>query len=115
MIDASKLGEEYKDGGNQKRRLRDDEVDKIVNAFTNQEVIEDFSVAVTHDEIISKKYSLSAGQYFEVKLDYTEMTSDAFIKRMVAYTSALESAFTEGKNMGDELISQLKSLCFEEE
>lgn len=115
LIDASKLGEEYKDGGNQKRRLRDDEVDKIVNAFTNQEVIEDFSVAVTHDEIISKKYSLSAGQYFEVKLDYTEMTSDAFIKRMVAYTSALESAFTEGKNMGDELISQLKSLCFEEE
>lgn len=28
LIDASKLGEEYKDGNNQKRRLRNFEVDK---------------------------------------------------------------------------------------
>lgn len=29
LIDASKLGEEYKEGNNQKRRLRDFEIDKI--------------------------------------------------------------------------------------
>lgn len=33
LIDASKLGEEYKDGNNQKRRLRDFEIDKIVDTY----------------------------------------------------------------------------------
>ena len=52
LIDASKLGEEYKDGNNQKRRLRDFEIDKIVDTFLGKEVVEDFSVSVTYDEII---------------------------------------------------------------
>lgn len=33
LIDASKLGEEYKEGNNQKRRLRPEEVEKIVKTF----------------------------------------------------------------------------------
>ena len=35
LIDASKLGEEYKEGNNQKRRLRDFEIDQIVDTFLN--------------------------------------------------------------------------------
>lgn len=42
LIDASKLGEEYKDGNNQKRRLRDFEIDKIVDTFLNKEAVDDF-------------------------------------------------------------------------
>lgn len=49
LIDASKLGEEYKEGSNQKRRLRDFEIDKIVDTFLKKEAVEDFSVAVTYD------------------------------------------------------------------
>ena len=64
LIDASKLGEEYKDGNNQKRRLRNFEIDKIVDTFLNKEAVDDFSVVVTYDEIKEKKYSLAAGQYF---------------------------------------------------
>lgn len=58
LIDASKLGEEYKEGNNQKRRLLDDEIDLIVNTFRNKEAVDDFSVAVTYDEIKEKGYSL---------------------------------------------------------
>lgn len=54
LIDASKLGEEYKEGNNQKRRLRDFEIDKIVNTFQNKETVDDFSVSVTYDEIKEK-------------------------------------------------------------
>jgi len=54
LIDASKLGEEYKEGNNQKRRLRDFEIDQIVNTFQNKESVDDFSVAVTYDEIKEK-------------------------------------------------------------
>ena len=42
LIDASKLGEEYKEGNNQKRRLLDNEIDLIVNTFRNKEAVEDF-------------------------------------------------------------------------
>lgn len=54
LIDASKLGEEYKDGNNQKRRLRNEEIEKIIITFRNKEAVDDFSVAVTYDEIIAK-------------------------------------------------------------
>ena len=74
LIDASKMGEEYKDGNNQKRRLRDFEIEQIVSTFQNKESVDDFSVAVTYDEIKEKKYSLAAGQYFDVKIDYIELT-----------------------------------------
>ena len=76
LIDASKLGEEYKEGNNQKRRLRDFEIDKIVNTFQNKEAVDDFSVAVTYDEIKEKGYSLSAGQYFDIKIDYVDITEE---------------------------------------
>ena len=39
LIDASKLGEEYKDGNNQKCRLRDFEIDQIVETFLNKEAV----------------------------------------------------------------------------
>ena len=51
LIDASKLGEDYKEGTNQKCRLRDFEIDQIVNTFRNKQKVEDFSVVVTYDEI----------------------------------------------------------------
>ena len=70
LIDASKMGEEYKNGNNQKRRLRDFEIEQIVSTFQNKEAVDDFSVAVTYDEIKAKKYSLAAGQYFDVKIDW---------------------------------------------
>ena len=96
LIDASKLGEEYKDGNNQKRRLRDFEIDKIVDTFLNKEAVDDFSVAVTYDEIKEKKYSLSAGQYFDVKIEYVELSQDEFNARMSAYAEKLQEYFAEG-------------------
>lgn len=114
LIDASKLGEEYKDGNNQKRRLRDEEIDKIVNTFLNKEVVEDFSVAVTYDEIKEKKYSLAAGQYFDVKIEYIPLTHEEFTAKMNGYTEELESLFTEGDKLQKEIIEQLKKVKYEE-
>lgn len=49
LIDASKTGEEYKEGSNQKRRLRDFEIDKIVDTFLKKEAVEDFSAQMKAD------------------------------------------------------------------
>lgn len=113
LIDASKMGEEYKDGNNQKRRLRDFEIDQIVETFLNKEAVEDFSVAVTYDEIIAKKYSLSAGQYFDVKIEYVELTQDEFTERMNMYQTKLQEYFNEGTKLQNEIMEQLKKVKYE--
>ena len=114
LIDASKLGEEYKEGNNQKRRLRDFEVEQIVKTFQNRETVEDFSVAVTYDEIKEKGYSLSAGQYFDIKIDYVDITADEFNQRMSDYKSKLTEMFKESHRLEEEIMEQLDSLNFNE-
>lgn len=114
LIDASKLGEEYKEGNNQKRRLRDFEVEQIVKTFQNRETVEDFSVAVTYDEIKEKGYSLSAGQYFDIKIDYVDITADEFNQRMSDYKSKLTEMFKESHRLEEEIMKQLDSLNFNE-
>ena len=114
LIDASKLGEEYKEGNNQKRRLRDFEVEQIVKTFQNRESVEDFSVAVTYDEIKEKGYSLSAGQYFDIKIDYVDITAEEFNKRMSDYKSKLTEMFKESHRLEEEIMKQLDSLNFNE-
>ena len=113
LIDASKMGEEYKDGNNQKRRLRDFEIDQIVETFLNKEAVEDFSVAVTYDEIIAKKYSLSAGQYFDVKIEYVELSQDEFTERMNMYQTKLQEYFNEGAKLQNEIMEHLKKVKYE--
>ena len=115
LIDASKLGEKRKEGKNQKTVLRSDEVKKIEDTFINQDVVEDFSVSVTYEQIVEKNYSLSAGQYFEVKIEFVELSQEEFEKRMLAYSSRLEELFREGKSLEDEIKQRLGELKYEED
>ncbi len=113
LIDASKLGEEYKDSnGLKKVRLRDEEIDQIVSTFQNKEAVDDFSVNVTYDEIKEKGYSLSAGQYFDIKIDYVDITEEEFNKRMSDYKTTLTQQFTESHRLEEEIMKQLGSLSF---
>ena len=112
LIDASKLGEDYKEGTNQKCRLRDFEIDQIVDAFQNKKNIEDFSVAVSYDDIKEKGYSLSAGQYFDIKIDYVDITEEEFDRRMANYKSKLTEMFAESHRLEDEIMNQLNRLKF---
>lgn len=113
LIDASKLGEEYKDGNNQKRRLRPEEIEKIITTFRNKEAVDDFSVAVTYDDIIAKKCSLAAGQYFDVKIEYVELTQEEFEAKMSAFKTELQSFFDEGNALQAEIMKQLGKVKYE--
>ena len=113
LIDASKLGEEYKDSnGLKKRRLTDEEIEKIVKTFRNKEAVEDFSVSVTYDEIKAKGYVLSAGQYFDIKIEYVDITEEEFNAQMKADTEELAKMFAESRSLEDEIQKQLKQLRF---
>lgn len=110
LVDASKLGEKVKDGKNQRTVLRDDEVTKIIDTFINREEIEDFSVKVSFDALKEKNYSFSAGQYFEVKIQYVDITAEEFQQRMDEYMTRLSQQFKRGKELEDSIMKQMGGL-----
>ena len=114
LVDASKLGEEYKDAnGLKKVRLSNDEIERVVTTFLNKEAVDDFSVAVTYDEIKEKGNSLSAGQYFDIKIDYVDITEEEFNQRMTGYKQTLTQQFEESHRLEAEIMKQLDSLRFD--
>jgi type I restriction enzyme M protein len=114
LIDASKLGEKIKIDKNQKTVLRDFEIEQIIKTFKDKEEVDDFSKKVTFEEIKQKKYSLSAGQYFDIKIEYVDITEEEFNKRMSLHQQNLQNMFTESHDLENEIMEQLKKLKFNE-
>ncbi|EHK90656.1 HsdM family class I SAM-dependent methyltransferase [Aggregatibacter actinomycetemcomitans] len=114
LIDASGLGEKIKDGKNQKTVLSREEEQKICQTFTDKQAVEDFSVAVGYDEIQAKNYSLSAGQYFEVKIDYVDISADEFEQKMAGFSADLDRLFAESAELEQEIGEKLQMLRFGE-
>ena len=112
LIDASKLGETIKDNGNQKTKLRPEEIRRIVDTFRGKEAVDDFSVTPSFEEIAEKGYSFSAGQYFDIKIDYVDITEDEFNRRMTDYKTKLTAQFEESHRLEAEIMKQLDSLKF---
>lgn len=112
FIDASKLGETIKIGKNQKTNLRSDEIAQIVDTFRNEKVVEQFSVTPSYEEVAEKGYSFSAGQYFDIKIEYVDITEEEFKRRMADYEKTLTEQFAESHRLENEIIAQLKTLKF---
>jgi type I restriction enzyme M protein len=113
LMDASKLGTTVKEGKNQKTLLSHEEEQLIIDTFNNHEAKEDFTVVVSYDQIREKKYSLSAGQYFDVKIDYTDITQIEFETKINSYKSNLAGLFAESKILESEISNQLKGLTYD--
>lgn len=95
LIDASTLGEKTKINGIQKTILNKKEIKLIEDAFLKQEEINEFSVKVNYDDIISKNYSFSAAQYFDIKMEYKERTEMEIVNELNDNEKLLYSDFNE--------------------
>ena len=113
LIDASKLGKKVKEGKNQRTVLRADEVESIINTFINREQKDEFSVIVSFDDIKEKNYSFSAGQYFEVKIEYVDITAEEFETKMNEYKTSLAEKFQKGHELEQSIMEQLGGLKYE--
>lgn len=113
LMDASKLGTTVKEGKNQKTLLSKEEEDLIIKTFNEHKAVEDFTVVVSYEQIKEKNYSLSAGQYFNVKIEYTDITQDEFEDRMNGYKANLAELFSESKGLEKEIQKQLAWLKYE--
>lgn len=113
LVDASNLGQKVKEGKNQKTVLSAEEEQQIINTFNNKAQVDDLSVTVSYDDIKAKNYSFSAGQYFEVKIEYVDITAEQFKEKMQGYTDNLERLFSESRKLEGEIKKQLAGLDYE--
>lgn len=107
LMDASKLGTTVKEGKNQKTVLSLLEENLIISTFNKHEMKEDFTVLVSYKQIKEKNYSFSAGQYFDVKIEYTDITTEEFDSKMENFKNNLDLLFSESHNWEKEIKMQL--------
>lgn len=112
LMDASKLGTKTKEGKNQKTLLSKDDESKIIETFLKEQAIEDFSVLVDFESIKSKGYSFSAGQYFEVKMEYIDISESEFKSQIQSYKAALQEHFKQTRDLESAILTQLELLRF---
>ena len=112
LIDASGMGEEYRDSGFRRRRLRTFEAERITAAFLGRKPEEDFCAVVGYDEIKAKNYSLSAGQYFGVVNSGEAYDPELLAAETAESAARLRALFAEGDRLQREIIERLDGLKF---
>lgn len=112
LMNASKLGTTVKEGKNQRTLLSIEEEDRIINTFNEHKQVEDFTVVVSYEQIKEKKYSFSAGPYFDVKIDYVDITPEKFEERINEFKTKLDSLFDESRNLELEIQTKLVELKY---
>ena len=110
LLDASNLGEKVKEGKNQKTLLSSEEELRIIQTFNAKQAIEDFSVVVSYEEIEAKNYSLSAGQYFHVKIEHSQITPSQFDLKLADHQERLRGLFETSRKLEIEISNQLGGL-----
>jgi len=69
-------------------------------------------VVVSYADIAAKNYSLSAGQYFEVKIEYSNLTPEQFTDKMRGFTDRLEALFRESAGIELEIKERLAKVRY---
>jgi type I restriction enzyme M protein len=112
LVDASKLGTDSKIGGLKKTVLSEEDVRLIVDTFRENKPVEDFAVAIPFSDFEPKGYSFSAGQYFDVKINYQDITHDEFTMAIEKHKKNLKKLFDDGKDLEGKIIKGIDSLTF---
>jgi len=70
-------------------------------------------VVVSYDDIAAKNYSLSAGQYFDVKIEYSDLTQAQFSDKLQGFADRLDGLFKVSSGLEQEIKKQLAGLRYE--
>lgn len=110
LMDASKMGHKEKIKDVQKTVLTPEELQKIVDDFVGHVVEDDFTVSVTYEAIKEKNYSLSAGQYFDVKIEYVDISQEEYDKMIDDFNADFATYVDETTQFQQEISQILKEL-----
>ncbi|MDC1134377.1 class I SAM-dependent DNA methyltransferase [Alphaproteobacteria bacterium] len=110
LIDASALGEKIKEGRNQKTLLSANDEAQIIDTFNNKDAVDDFSIVVSYEDIQARNYSLSAGQFFPIKIHHEKISQDEFKEKLRISECHLNELFRTSKTLEDSLSRELSKL-----
>ena len=113
LIDASNLGKKIKEGKNQKTVLSKEDVKKIIENFTKKNNIKDFSVQVDLNQLIEKSFSFSAGQYFNIEIEYEDISNDEFKNNLNENKKSLNKLFSISESLKREILEKMEDLNLE--
>jgi type I restriction enzyme M protein len=113
LVDASKMGEDRDDGGKKRRFLSSDDENRIISAFADCKPIADFSAVVSYEQIKEKNYRFSAGHYFDVRIEYVDISVEEFESKVTDYKNVLTNLFKESRDAEDDILKQLKDLKYD--
>lgn len=113
LIDASTMGEKIKDGKNQKTNLSSEDEEKLINVFNKKISVDDFSIVVPVDQLAARNYSFSAGQYFDVKVEVSDITEETFNSQLKTFKEELSEIFEQSKLLEEKLNKALETLKYE--
>ena len=111
LIDASSLGEKTKDDkGNQKTILPANCSKKIVDYFTNGVEEDGFSVIVDYNKIANRGYKYSAGQYFNITINYEELSNKDYYEMISDDINKIGELINENDVLNKQLMNCLEGL-----
>lgn len=110
LMDASQLGTTIKEGKNQKTLLSEAEELMIIDTFNQHKDVDGFSKIVEYEDIKKKGYSLSAGEYFDIKIEYAEISADEFVKKINQFTDELNNLFLKSSSLELDIKNNLKKI-----
>jgi type I restriction enzyme M protein len=113
LMDASRLGTTIKEGKNQKTLLSKDEEKLIIETFNKHIAVDKFTVVVSYDQLKEKNYSFSAGQYFDVKIEYIDLTPKEFKNKLDDFKKNIDLMFAQSKDIESDIQKQLSNLINE--
>jgi len=113
LIDASKLGIDKQVEGKKRRVLTDADEQLIIDTFKKHEEVEGLSAVPSYEDMAEKGYSFSAGQYADVKIEYTPLTTEEFIDRMAAFNAKFAQMVERGAELDKEIQTQMEKLRYE--
>ena len=113
LVDASTLGTKIKDGKNQRTLLSPDEEQRIIATVNGLVAENGFSVVKTFKEIKKGKYSFNPGGYFDVSIEYIELSPEEFFEAMSESKAKLSTMFEENKRLEVQILDSFGELRYE--
>ena len=113
MIDATNLGTKIKEGKNQRTILSKDDIKLIEETFINKSIIEDFSIQVDSSKIEDKEYIISAGQYFDVKIETLDISEEEFDLRIKELSNNLNVLVNKNQELLNSINKTLEKIQYE--
>ena len=114
LMEANKLGYKIRIDDIQRVVLSEEDATKISNYFINKKEEKDFSINVSIEKIKQKNYSFSAGQYFDVSIEYEDISQQEYEERIVSYISDINDLFEESRRLEEQIKMGLKGLKYDE-